>query len=105
MVKYGVHSLLWAERFDTDPEPVVKKAKALGFDGIEVYLSTEMLESFDKAKVKRALDNAGMKCIGSTTLTLETDLTSPDEATRKRGITYLENAAKLFSELGATLVT
>jgi D-psicose/D-tagatose/L-ribulose 3-epimerase len=105
MVKYGVHSLLWAERFDADPEPVVKKAKTLGFEGIEIYLSTEVLESFDKAKVKRALDSAGIKCIGSTTLTLETDLTSPDEATRRRGIDHLKNAARLCSELGGDLLT
>jgi D-psicose/D-tagatose/L-ribulose 3-epimerase len=105
MVEYAVHSLLWAERFDLDPEPVVEKAKKFGFDGIEVYVSPEQIESFDKMRVKKALESARMGCVGSTSLTLGTDITSSDEATRKRGIDYLKNAAKLFSELGASLVT
>ncbi|MDH5363148.1 MAG: sugar phosphate isomerase/epimerase [Aigarchaeota archaeon] len=104
MVKYGVHSLLWTERLDTEPEPMIKKAKELGFDGIEIYVSPQQLESFDRKRVKRALENAKMKCIGSTSLTLETDITSPDEATRRRGIDYLKNCAKMFSELGGGLV-
>jgi D-psicose/D-tagatose/L-ribulose 3-epimerase len=105
LVKFGVHSLLWAERFDIDPEPLINKAKKLGFDGLEIYVSPPQLESFDKIKVKKALESAEMKCIGSTALTLETDFTSSDEAIRKRGINYLKNAAKLFSELGADLLT
>jgi len=105
MIKFGVHSLLWAERFDIDPEPLINKAKKLGFDGLEIYISPPQLESFDKIRVKKALESAEMECIGSTALTLETDLTSSDEATRRRGIDYLKNAAKLFSELGAELLT
>jgi len=104
MVKYGIHSLLWTERFDTGPEPLIKKAKEIGFDGIEIYVSPQQLQSFDKKRVKKALENAKMKCTGSTSLSLETDITSPDEATRRRGIDYLKNCAKLFSELGAKLV-
>jgi len=104
MVKYGIHSLLWTERFDTEPEPFVKKAKQLGFDGIEIYVSPQQVEIFDKERVKKALENAEMKCIGSTGLSLETDITSPDEAVRRRGISYLTSSAKLFSELGAELV-
>jgi D-psicose/D-tagatose/L-ribulose 3-epimerase len=105
MIEYAVHTLLWAERFDIEPEPVVKKAKKFGFDGIEVYVSPEQIETFDRMRVKKALEGGGMKCVGSTSLSLATDITSSDEATRKRGIEYLKNAAKLFSELGASLVT
>jgi len=104
MVKYGIHSLLWTERFDTEPEPLVKKAKALGFDGIEIYVSPQQIESFNRERVKKALGDAKMKCIGSTSLSLETDITSPDEATRRKGVEYLKDCAELFSELGAELV-
>jgi len=104
MVKYGVHSLLWAERFDTRPEPVIKKVRELGFDGIEIYVSPQQIETFDKKRVKKALGDQKMKCVGSTSLSLETNIISPDEATRKRGIDYLKNCAKMFSELGGELV-
>lgn len=105
MIKYAVHSLLWAERFDVEPEPVTKKAKALGFDGLEIYLATDQLETFDKARVKKALESADLRCVGSTTLTLRTDLTSSDAVIRKRGIDHLKNAAKLCSELGGDLLS
>jgi D-psicose/D-tagatose/L-ribulose 3-epimerase len=105
MLKYGVHSMLWTERFDADPEPVAKKAKALGFDAIEIRVSPTEIETFDKERVRRALDREKLECIGSTTLTMETDVASPDATTRKNGVNFLRAAGKLFSELGGDLVT
>jgi sugar phosphate isomerase/epimerase len=66
MVRWAMHSLLWTERFDVEPEPVVKKAKALGFDGIEIYVSPAQIGTFKKAKVMRALQDARLGCIGCT---------------------------------------
>jgi D-psicose/D-tagatose/L-ribulose 3-epimerase len=105
MVHYAVHSLLFAERFDQDPESSIKRAKKFGFDGMEVYISPKQLETFDKTRVKKALERTDMKCLGSTSLDLETDVTSPDEPIRRRGVDYLKNVARLFSELGADLFT
>ena len=104
-MKFAVHSLLWTERFDNEPERLVEKAKKLGFDGMEIYVSPQQLPSFDKARVKKALESADMDCVGSTCLTVETDVTSTDEAIRRRGISHLEASAELFSELGAKLVS
>jgi len=105
MVKYAIHSLLWSERFDIEPEPVVRKAKAFGFDGIEIYVSPAQIDTFNKERVRRALRDAKLECIGCICLDRETDVTSPNEPTRKRGINHLEKAAELFSELGGRLVT
>ncbi len=105
MVKWGVHSLLWTERFDVNPEPVAKKAKAFGFDGIEIYVSPAQIDSFDKKRVRMALRDAELECIGCTCLDEETDVTSADEATRKKGIDHLRKSAELFNELGGKLVT
>jgi len=104
-MKWGIHSLLWTERFDANPEIVAKKAKAFGFDGIEIYVSPTQIDTFDKVRVKKALRDADLECIGCTCLDKETDLTSVDEATRKRGINHLQKSAELFSELGGKLVT
>jgi len=104
-VKWGIHTLLWTERFDANPEPVVKKAKAFGFDGIEIYVSPSQIDTFDKGKVKRVLRDAGLECIGCTCLDTTTDLTSSDEMIRKRGIKHLQRSAELFSEFGAKLVS
>lgn len=105
MVKWGVHSLLWAERFDVNPEPVIKKARAFGFDGVEIYVSPTQIDTFDKDRVLNALRDAKLECIGCTCLDEETDVSSPNEATRKRGIQHLQKCAELFAELGAKLVS
>jgi len=103
-LNYGVHSLLWAERFDEQPERVISKVKALGFDGVEIFVTPEQIRTFDRKRVKEALRAENMKCLGSTTLDLKTDLTSADEQTRKNGINYLRDAAEMFSTFGATLL-
>jgi D-psicose/D-tagatose/L-ribulose 3-epimerase len=105
MVKWAIHSLLWTERFDSEPEPVVKKAKAFGFEGIEIYVAPNQIDTFDKENVKKALEAAKLGCIGCTCLDEQTDISSSDEATRKRGINHLVKTAELFSELGGNLVT
>jgi len=105
MVKWAIHSLLWSERFDREPEPVIKKAKAFGFEGVEIYVAPTQIDTFDKEKVRKALQNAKLGCIGCTCLDEQTDVTSSDEATRRRGINHLVKSAELFSELGGNLVT
>jgi D-psicose/D-tagatose/L-ribulose 3-epimerase len=105
MVKWGVHSLLWTERFDVDPESVAKKASAFGFDGIEIYVSPAQIDTFDEGRVGKALRDAELECIGCTCLDKETDVSSSDEVTRRRGIRHLERCAELFSGLNAKLVS
>jgi len=105
MVKWAVHSLLWTERFDANPEPVVKKAKAFGFDGVEFYVAPAQIDTFDKERVRRALQDAEMGCIGCTCLDKETDPTSQNQMVRKKGIDHLEKVAKLLADLGGSLVT
>ena len=105
MVKWAIHSLLWTERFDANPEPVVKKAKAFGFEGIEIYVAPTQIETFAMNRVKKALDDSKLGCVGCTCLDEQTDITSSDESTRKRGVNHLVKTANLFSELGGDLVT
>ena len=105
MVKWGVHSLLWTERFDIDPESVAKKASAFGFDGIEIFVSPAQIDTFDEVRVRKALRGAELECLGCTCLDEETDVSSPNEATRRRGIRHLERCAELFSGLNAKLVS
>jgi D-psicose/D-tagatose/L-ribulose 3-epimerase len=105
LVKWGIHSLLWTERFDDEPEAVAKKARAFGFDGIEIYVSPAQIATFDKNRVKKALQEQKLECIGCTCLDEGTDVSSSNEATRREGIKHLQECAELFSDLGATLVS
>ena len=104
-MRIAIHSELWSDRFDSDPETFLEKTKKLGFEGIEIYVSPRQLQTFDKSKVLTALKKTGLECMGGTSLDSETDLTSQDESIRKRGIKFLCDLSRLVSELGGHLVT
>ena len=102
MVKFGVHLFLWTERFDESAIRLIRKAKKMGFDGVEIPLGH--LELINVEKTKRELKNQNMECLGSVALSLDHDLTSEDEETRRRGIEWMKRCVKVTSELGGDSV-
>jgi len=98
MVRFGVHLFLWTERFDEAAIPLIRKAKDMGFDGVEIPLMP--LETINVEKTRRELEKNDMVGLGSVGLPLDKDLTSSNEATRRHGIEYLKHCAEVVSELG-----
>jgi len=102
MVKFGIHLFLWTEIFDEGAIPLIRKAKRLGYDGVEIPL--RRLDLINIEKTRRELESQNMEYIGSVGLSLEHDLTSDDEDTRRRGIEWMKRCVKITSELGGDLV-
>ncbi len=102
MIRFGVHLFLWAERFDEAAIPLIRKAKGMGFDGVEIPLMP--LETINIEKTRRELKKNDMQCLGSVGLPLDKDITSSDEETRHRGIEYLKRCAEVVSELGGDAI-
>ncbi len=102
MVKFGVHLFLWSERFDESALPLIRKAKRMGFDGVEIPLIE--LEAVNIEKTKKELKRHGMQALGSVGMPLDKDITSNDEATRRRGVEYLKRCVEVTSELGGDAV-
>jgi len=98
MVKFGVHLFLWAERFDLPALKLIKKAKDIGFDGVEIPLME--LDVIDVEKAKKELKRNDVVGLGSMGLPLNLDITSSDEATRERGIEHMKRSIEVISELG-----
>ena len=98
MVKFGVHLYLWTEKFDESAIPLIRKAKKMGFNGVEIPLRN--LELINVEKTRRELKNQKMECLGSVALSLGHDLTSDDEETRRRGIEWMKRCVEITSELG-----
>jgi D-psicose/D-tagatose/L-ribulose 3-epimerase len=98
MVKFGVHLYLWAERLDVPALKLIKKIKDMGFDGVEIPLTE--LEAIDLEKTKKELKRHDIVGIGSLGLPLDKDITSGDEATRKRGIEFMKRCVEAISKLG-----
>jgi len=102
MVKFGIHLFLWTEIFDETAIPLIRKAKRLGYDGVEIPL--RRLDLINIEKTRRELESQNMECIGSVGLSLKHDLTSDDEETRRRGIEWMKRCVRITSELGGDLV-
>jgi len=97
MVKFGVHLFLWTERFDESAIPLIGKAKKMGLDGVEIPLME--LEVINVKKTKRELKKNDIEGLGSIGLNLDRDITSSDEAIRRRGIDYMKRCVEVVSEL------
>jgi len=98
MVKFAVHTFLWTERFDESAIPLIRKAKSMGFDGVEVPMGD--LEAINIEKTLKELKKQEMGFLGSVALSLDHDLTSDDEETRRRGIEWMKRCVRVTSELG-----
>jgi D-psicose/D-tagatose/L-ribulose 3-epimerase len=106
MVRFAVHLFLWTEVFDEAALPLIKKAKEIGYEGVEVPLiHLDPLTPSLLKKAKKELEKNDMGCVGSTGLPLDRDITSSDEATRARGIEYLKRCVEIVSELGSDALT
>jgi D-psicose/D-tagatose/L-ribulose 3-epimerase len=102
MIKFGVHLFLWAERFDLSALKLIKKAKDLGFDGVEIPLME--LDVIDLKETKKELKRHNVEALGSMGLPLEMDIASNDEATRRRGIEFMKRCVGVTSELGGDAI-
>jgi D-psicose/D-tagatose/L-ribulose 3-epimerase len=98
MVKFAVHLFLWTERFDESAIPLIRKAKSMGFDGVEIPMGN--LEAINVEKTLEELKKQKMEFLGSVALSLDHDLTSDDEETRRRGKEWMKRCVKVTSELG-----
>lgn len=96
-MKFGVHHALWNDNIIN----AIKKAKKIGFDGVE--FSVEKLSEAEIIKIKKCLIDNELECIVSGGVGPSTDISSLDENTRRKGIRLLKktiiNAYKLNSKL------
>jgi len=97
MVKFGVHLFLWTERLDNSSLHLIGKAKRLGFEGVEVPLME--LEYIDIERTRSELKKHDMEFLGAVGLPSDKDISSEDEATRRRGIEYLKKCVDVVAQL------
>ena len=101
-MKYGVNTMVWTTRVSKELEPLFFRIKEWGFDGVELFLSTE--EPADIPAVKRILDRAQLERTTCSVLPREANLVSPQAEVRARGVEYLKRCAERTAELGASLM-
>ncbi|MBS7614881.1 sugar phosphate isomerase/epimerase [Candidatus Bathyarchaeota archaeon] len=93
---------MWAERFDISAIKLIKKAKDIGFEGVEIPLME--LDVIDVEKTKKELKQHGITALGSMGLPKNLDITSSDARTRERGIEHMKRSIEVISELGGDCI-
>jgi D-psicose/D-tagatose/L-ribulose 3-epimerase len=95
--------MIWAADFTHEHLPLVDRIAEMGFDVIEV-LVTSAEPKFEAKQVRKRIHDAGLKCSVSASLTPDDDLSSADEGVRRRGIGFLESVVATAEAIGATVV-
>ena len=97
----GIYYAYWTHDWDADFVPYVHKVKALGFDILEVNAGTvTLMGKSERERLKNAALEAGIEltyCIG---LTHDRDIASTDAATRRAGISFLQEMARMLEFMG-----
>jgi len=102
MFKFGVDSFIWAARFSEKDLPLLARAKELGFEVFDVFISDP--DSFPTRQVKRAAEEAGIPLVTTTTLNEKTNIISPDADVRANGVRSLRKLVDINVELGSAVL-
>jgi D-psicose/D-tagatose/L-ribulose 3-epimerase len=101
--KVGIYYAYWTHNWDADFVPYVEKVKGLGLDVLEVNAGTvTRMSEKERDRLKGAAADAGIEltfCIG---FPKEYDIASEEEATRKRGIQFLQDHARMMEYMGGS---
>ena len=101
MFSFGVDSFIWSESFSEKDLWIIPKAKALGFETIDLAVAHP--EKFPTAKVKKAATDAGIRLVTTHTLNKDTNLISPAPRTRAKGVSALKTMVDINYELGSPI--
>jgi len=102
-LRYAVHAYAWTNSWSNDTLDIIDKAKALGFDLVEVPLME--IDKVDAAAIKARANDVGIALCTSTACSEATDPTGEDDAVRKAGSDYLKQCIKATAEMGGTVFT
>jgi D-psicose/D-tagatose/L-ribulose 3-epimerase len=102
MRKIGIEIFYWLKNWSDDQASCFARAKALGFDAVEISLISG---PDTPIKVMRAeLDRCGLDVYCSMGLPLDKDITSPDESVRRAGIEYLKRCVDAAARIGSPIL-
>ena len=89
MIVYGINTFLWASPFRTEHLPFLDKAKALGFDLVEIPIEGE--QDVDYRKAAEAYARTGLRCSICGVMGARRDPSHEDPAIQKGGVSYLKH--------------
>lgn len=92
-MKIGTYFAYWAKEWKVNYMEFIPKAAAAGFDVLEISSGIVDLSDAECAELKQAAVDAGLTLTACLGIPSDLDVSSADEATRRRGIDFMK---KLF---------
>ena len=102
MLKFGVDTFIWSENFTKKNIPLIEKAKSLGFEVIETFISKP--QEYPVKLVKEKLKETDIEVTSNTVLGEDTNIISPDPKIRKQGIEHLKRTIDINNEIGSKIL-
>src|SRR5215469_8529981 len=101
----GIHYGYWTQSWASEHVQFVKKAQECGFDILEVNApKIARMTDAERAVLKAAATDAGLDLTYSIGLSADMDLVSPDVATRKKGIAFLQDVSRAMKQMGGRVM-
>jgi D-psicose/D-tagatose/L-ribulose 3-epimerase len=101
MFKFGVDSWIWTEVFEEKDIWVLKRAKELGFEVLDINIAYP--EKFPLRAVKEEQKKTGMEIVITTILEKKGNIISPDSDVRKVGVSLLKKLVDISNSLDAKI--
>lgn len=103
-VKFGVHSLVFSDRWDEETAPAIcRMAAGVGYELIEVLMFDPA--TLDRVATRRAIAETGLGLRLGMALGADADISSDDPDTARRGEETVALALEIAAELGAPAVS
>lgn len=102
MIRFGINTFLFASPFRTKDLPFLDRAKALGFDQVEIPIEGE--KDLDYEKAAEAYRRTGLRSSICAVMGARRDPSHPDAAVQKGAISYMRHCIDAAVTLGAPVV-
>jgi len=103
MFKWGVCTFIWTENFSKGDIKLIKRAKSLGFEVIDIAVLN--LKSFPVLEIKKEAKSIGVEVVTMMILPKNANLVSPEKRIRKRGINLIKRLVDINTELESNILT
>ncbi len=102
MRKLGIEIFYWLDNWDDDQVACFARARAAGFDAVEISLING--PDIDIAAFRAGLAQHHLDVYCSVGLPLTHDITSPDAAVRRAGVEFLKRCVETAAKLGSPIL-
>lgn len=102
MFRFGVASLIWTEDFSVKDLPLIQKAKALGFEVLDINVAHP--EKFPTEAVKEKVEEVGIEVVTTIGLPTNSNLIDPNPEIRRNGIETLKKLVDINVNIGSSIL-